>query len=220
MPSVGQVRWGFELQPDETRLRCLKLFLDPSQRIPSFVSQTDMHDQLRRSGKDVPTAISDYLTELFKHARKTLAERYGEFFINTTRLEFVLTVPAIWSDAAKEATKAAAKRAGIREEIRMISEPEAAAVYTLQAIQPNHLKEGDNFIVCDAGGGTVDLISYEIKQISPLRVEESVGGTGAVSLSSTLCIFIVVVCENLSPLKTDRFVTRTVLWSYFPQYQV
>lgn len=38
----------------------------------------------------------------------------------------------------------------------MISEPEAAAVYTLKAIQPNHLNIGDNFIVCDAGGGTVE----------------------------------------------------------------
>jgi hypothetical protein len=33
----------------------------------------------------------------------------------------------------------------------MISEPEAAAVYTLKAIQPNHLSVDDNFIVCDAG---------------------------------------------------------------------
>jgi hypothetical protein len=38
-----------------------------------------------------------------------------------------------------------------RHELQLISEPEAAAVYTLKAIQPNHLKIGDNFIVCDAG---------------------------------------------------------------------
>jgi len=39
--------------------------------------------------------------------------------------------------------------------IRLISEPEAAAVYTLKAIQPNNLSVGDSFVVCDAGGGTV-----------------------------------------------------------------
>lgn len=39
--------------------------------------------------------------------------------------------------------------------IRLISEPEAAAVYTLKAIQTNALNVGDNFVVCDAGGGTV-----------------------------------------------------------------
>lgn len=34
-------------------------------------------------------------------------------------------------------------------------------------------------MVCDAGGGTVDLISYEIKQTNPLRIEESAEGSGA-----------------------------------------
>lgn len=146
--------------------------------MPSFVSQSDMQEQLRRSGKDAVTAVGDYLTELVKHARDTLTRRYGELFISTTRLEFVLTVPAIWSDDAKDATLRAARKAGM-ENIRMISEPEAAAVYTLQAIQPNHLRVGDNFIVCDAGGGTVDLISYEITSKDPIRIQETVRGTGA-----------------------------------------
>jgi hypothetical protein len=35
--------------------------------------------------------------------------------------------------------------------LKLISEPEAAAVYTLKAIQPNNLSVGDNFVVCDAG---------------------------------------------------------------------
>lgn len=70
-----------------------------------------------------------------------------------TKTQFVLTVPAVWSDAAKDATLKAAEKAGMgaRGELKLISEPEAAAVYTLKAIQPNHLKIGDNFIVCDAG---------------------------------------------------------------------
>ncbi|KAI9055847.1 hypothetical protein LZ554_000786 [Drepanopeziza brunnea f. sp. 'monogermtubi'] len=68
----------------------------------------------------------------------------------------------------------------------MISEPEAAAVYTLKAIQPNHLSAGDNFIVCDAGGGTVDLIAYKILSLKPLRVEESAVGTGGLCRSAFL----------------------------------
>ena len=64
------------------------------------------------------------------------------------------------------------------KQLNLISEPEAAAVYTLQAIQPNLLRVNDNFIVCDAGGGTVDLISYQIKQLKPLRLEESAKGIG------------------------------------------
>lgn len=73
--------------------------------------------------------------------------------MSMTKVQFVLTVPAVWSDSAKDATLKAAEKAGMgkRHELQLISEPEAAAVYTLKAIQPNHLKIGDNFIVCDAG---------------------------------------------------------------------
>ena len=127
--------------------------------------------------------------------------------MSMTKVQFVLTVPAVWSDAAKDATLKAAEKAGMgnRHDLKLISEPEAAAVYTLKAIQPNHLKIGDNFIVCDAGtlrrhvlvewvtvanscvgGGTVDCIAYKIIQLNPLRVEESAVGTGGLCGSAFL----------------------------------
>lgn len=39
----------------------------------------------------------------------------------------------------------------------MISEPEAAAIYALDRIDKHDLQIGDTFVLCDAGGGTVDL---------------------------------------------------------------
>lgn len=33
-------------------------------------------------------------------------------------------------------------------------------------------------MLCDAGGGTVDLISYEVTEVSPLKLKELVPGTG------------------------------------------
>lgn len=51
-------------------------------------------------------------------------------------------------------------------------------MHTLTAIQPNKLKTGDNIVVCDAGGGTVDLISYRITKLKPLQVIESAQGEG------------------------------------------
>jgi molecular chaperone DnaK (HSP70) len=133
-------------------------------------------------------AVSDYLTQIHKHTMDTLTKRYGETFMSMTKVQFVLTVPAVWSDAAKDATLKAAEKAGMGDkgDLKLISEPEAAAVYTLKAIQPNHLKIGDNFIVCDAGGGTVDLIAYKITQLNPLRVEESAVGTGGLCGSAFL----------------------------------
>lgn len=154
------VKWGFQFKPEESRLRCIKLFLDRSQKLPFYVSPLDTAAQLKRFNKNVVDAVSDYLTQIYKHTMDTLTRRYGESFMASTKVDFVLTCPAVWSDAAKNTTLQAAERAGMgsRSEIQMISEPEAAAVYTLKAIQPNHLNVGDNFIVCDAGGGTVEYV--------------------------------------------------------------
>lgn len=154
------VRWGFQFKPEESRLRCIKLFLDRSQKLPFYVSPLDTAAQLKKFNKNVVDAVSDYLTQIYKHTMDTLTRRYGESFMASTKVDFVLTCPAVWSDAAKNTTLQAAERAGMgsRSEIQMISEPEAAAVYTLKAIQPNHLNVGDNFIVCDAGGGTVEYV--------------------------------------------------------------
>ncbi|KAK5690192.1 hypothetical protein LTR97_012380 [Elasticomyces elasticus] len=182
------IRWGFQFKPEETRLRCIKLFLDRNQKLPHFVSPLETAAQLRKCERTVMDAVSDYLTKIYEHTMETLHRRYGESFVSSTKVEFVLTVPAVWSDAAKNATLQAAERAGMgnRHELRLISEPEAAAVYTLKTIQPSRLRIGDNYIVCDAGGGTVDLIAYKVTQLNPLRVEESAVGTGGLCGSAFL----------------------------------
>ncbi|KAK8087020.1 Hsp70 family protein [Apiospora phragmitis] len=182
------IKWGFQFKPEEARLRCIKLFLDRSQKLPFYVSPQETATQLRKFNKNVVDAVSDYLTKVYEHTMDTLTRRYGESFMASTKVDWVLTCPAVWSDAAKNTTLQAAERAGMgsQADIQMISEPEAAAVYTLKAIQPNHLNVGDNFIVCDAGGGTVDLIAYKIISLKPLRVEESAVGTGGLCGSAFL----------------------------------
>lgn len=144
--TTNTIRWGFQFRPEEPRLRCIKLFLDRNQKLPHFVSPLDTAAQLRKCDRTVMDAVSDYLGQLYKHTMETLTRRYGESFMATTKVEFVLTVPAVWSDAAKNATLQAAERAGMgnRHELKLISEPEAAAVYTLKSMQPKTLKVGDN----------------------------------------------------------------------------
>ncbi|KAG6227755.1 hypothetical protein E4U34_005206 [Claviceps purpurea] len=181
-------KWGFQFhRPEEPRLRCIKLFLDPIQKLPFYVSHLDTAAQLKRANRTVVDAVSDYLTQIRRHTMETLSRRYGASFMASTRVEFVLTCPAVWSDAAKHRTLLAAERAGMgpRGEIRMVSEPEAAAVYTLK-VMGACLAVGDHFVVCDAGGGTVDLIAYKIKSLHPLRVEESAVGTGGLCGSAFL----------------------------------
>lgn len=111
--------------------------------------------------------------------------------MRSTPLEFVVTVPAIWSDLAKDKTKQACQRAsGISHTnvpIHLISEPEAAAIYALHGLDPHGLSVGDSFVICDAGGGTVDLISYTITSLRPiLEVQEATPGTGELCGSTFL----------------------------------
>lgn len=155
-----ELRWGLELKPEQPRLRCLKLRLDPRQKLPHYVSEQDINNHLLTCGKTTEEAIADYLSAVFSHAKGVMVNRFGQQMMASTPLEVVLTVPAIWTDAAKDATLRVAKKAGMGNNIHMISEPEAAAIYALKSMdqETKILAEGDNFIVCDAGGGTYFVV--------------------------------------------------------------
>ncbi|RPB20356.1 actin-like ATPase domain-containing protein [Terfezia boudieri ATCC MYA-4762] len=179
-------KWGFQVKPFQNCIECFKLFLDPQQKPPDFVSLPNIQAQLRTTSpsttpRTITDVVRDYLQMLYDHTMVTLTRALGKTFVDNTRIEWVLTCPAVWSDKSKHATLMAAERTGMARcfQIRLISEPEAAALYTLKSIQPGNLQVGDNFVVCDAGGGTVDLISYEIVRTQPsLQIKESVTGTG------------------------------------------
>ena len=67
----------------------------------------------------------------------------------------------------------------------MITEPEAAAIYALDSLNPHDLQIGTTFVLCDAGGGTVDLISYKVLALEPiLKMKEAATGTGSLCGSS------------------------------------
>lgn len=71
--------------------------------------------------------------------------------------------------------------------LHIISEPEAAALYALNALDPHGLKIGETFMICDAGGGTVDLITYKISSLKPiLKLAEASPGTGSLCGASFL----------------------------------
>lgn len=63
---------------------------------------------------------------------------------------------------------------------------EAAALYTLKYLSPSILQPGRKFVVCDAGGGTVDLITYEVTRVDKIEVKEVTAGTGGKCGSSML----------------------------------
>lgn len=79
----------------------------------------------------------EYLKVLVAHGLDLLSRRFGSA-LKTMELDYTLTVPAVWSDKAKDMTMRAAVSAGIPiSSLYLLSEPEAAAIYAIRAIQPN-----------------------------------------------------------------------------------
>ncbi|KAL3954718.1 hypothetical protein ACCO45_010281 [Purpureocillium lilacinum] len=111
--------------------------------------------------------------QLRQAMRSALQKTLGEVFNREERnIRYYLTVPAIWNDAGKAATRAAAIQAGfLRDEndnrLTLISEPEAAALFCSKTGLLN-LKVHDAVLIVDCGGGTVDLIAYEVEEENPL----------------------------------------------------
>ncbi|CAN5384055.1 molecular chaperone DnaK [soil metagenome] len=80
----------------------------------------------------------------------------AEAYLGTKIEQAVITVPAYFNDAQRQATKDAGKIAGL-EVLRIINEPTAAALaYGLDK------KEGKTIAVYDLGGGTFDVSVLEI----------------------------------------------------------
>ncbi|SFR43269.1 molecular chaperone DnaK [Pseudidiomarina maritima] len=102
--------------------------------------------------KKAPPQIS---AEVLKKMKKT-----AEDFLGEKVTEAVITVPAYFNDAQRQATKDAGRIAGL-EVKRIINEPTAAALaYGLDK------KKGDNIIaVYDLGGGTFDISIIEIDEV-------------------------------------------------------
>ncbi|PNS16892.1 Heat shock protein 12B [Sphaceloma murrayae] len=220
----GGLKWGYEVQPTETSLRCIKLLLDEGQSFPDWASKAALEKELSDRHKSATDVIADYMTKLHDFAIAELGKAYTPAFLQATPIEFILTVPAVWSDVAKQATRDAAKRAGFGDSIHLISEPEAAAVETLSTMKDEDLHEGDVFVICDAGGGTVDLITYEVEDLDPIRLREVVPGTGGLCGASFLnSRFESLVRERLGTEKFDEICKKSPkTWAnaltYFESY--
>jgi molecular chaperone DnaK len=95
-----------------------------------------------------PSQISAYILQKMKET--------AESHLGQTVEQAVITVPAYFNDAQRQATKDAGKIAGL-EVLRIINEPTAAALaYGLDK------KEGQTIAVYDLGGGTFDVSILEI----------------------------------------------------------
>ncbi|KAH3738013.1 hypothetical protein DPMN_044616 [Dreissena polymorpha] len=86
-------------------------------------------------------------------------------------IHWVITVPAIWDDSAKNFMRLATKKAGISsEKLTIALEPEAASIYCRHIPVEldgtsgiaSSFRFGKKYLVLDAGGGTIDTTVHEV----------------------------------------------------------
>ncbi|MEM1248682.1 MAG: molecular chaperone DnaK, partial [Acidobacteriota bacterium] len=154
---VGQVAKRQAVTNPENTIFSIKRFMgrrpneisDEMKHVPYKVSSQGDDVAIQAEGKDFsPQEISAMILQKLKQA--------AEDHLGAKVEKAVITVPAYFNDAQRQATKDAGKIAGLEVE-RLVNEPTAAALaYGLD-------KEGDRTIaVYDFGGGTFDISILEV----------------------------------------------------------
>ena len=155
---VGQVAKRQAVTNPENTVYSIKRFMgrrldevsDEKKQVPFKVEKTSTGDvRVDAGGKQYsPPEISAMILQKLKKA--------AEDYLGSKVDKAVITVPAYFNDAQRQATKDAGKIAGL-EVMRIVNEPTAAALaYGLDK------KKDETIAVFDFGGGTFDISVLEV----------------------------------------------------------
>jgi molecular chaperone DnaK len=168
---VGQVAKRQAITNPENTVFSIKRFMgrrynevsDEMKMVPFKVIQQGDHVGVIAQGKEyTPPEISAMILQKLKKS--------AEAYLGETVTEAVITVPAYFNDAQRQATKDAGKIAGLDVK-RIVNEPTAAALaYGLDK------KKDETIAVYDFGGGTFDISILEVGE-GVIEVKSTNGDT-------------------------------------------
>ncbi len=168
---VGQVAKRQAITNPENTVFSIKRFMgrrfnevnDEMKMVPFKVSQQGDHVGVLAQGKEyTPPEVSAMILQKLKKS--------AEAYLGETVTEAVITVPAYFNDAQRQATKDAGKIAGLDVK-RIVNEPTAAALaYGLDK------KKDETIAVYDFGGGTFDISILEVGE-GVIEVKSTNGDT-------------------------------------------
>ena len=141
--------------------------LDDDRRFPyRFIDEPGMVKLATRAGIKSPVEIS---AQILRALRERAEASLGGHLVGA-----VVTVPAYFDEAQRQATKDAARLAGI-EVLRLLNEPTAAAI----AYGLDNASEG-TYAVYDLGGGTFDIsilkLSRGVFEVLATNGDSALGG--------------------------------------------
>jgi molecular chaperone DnaK len=168
---VGQVAKRQAITNPENTIYSVKRFMgrrfnevnDEMKMVPYKVKQSGDNVVIVAQGKEyTPPEVSAMILQKLKKA--------AEDYLGTSVTEAVITVPAYFNDAQRQATKDAGKIAGLDVK-RIVNEPTAAALaYGLDK------KKDETIAVYDFGGGTFDVSILEVGE-GVIEVKSTNGDT-------------------------------------------
>ena len=177
--GMVQCEW-FKLHLEPSALRAVDRGQPPDPRLPALPPNKKPID-----------LVVDYLSCLWEYSRSQITQDTSSVS-DLNSAEVWLTVPAAWDakgcammrDAAIEAGLVQSAHAGDRDwrnRLKIVTEPEAAAVHAAELAELRALRAGQNFLICDAGGGTVDLSVYRLigERVGDLQLAELSARSGA-----------------------------------------
>jgi molecular chaperone DnaK len=156
---VGQVAKNQIITNPENTVRSIKRFMgrryDEVQNEIKMVPYKIEDDG--KGGLKVKTVAGEFAPQEISARVLQKMKQTAEDFLGETISKAVITVPAYFNDAQRQATKDAGRIAGLEVE-RIINEPTAAALaYGLE-----QGKENEKIAVYDLGGGTFDISILEL----------------------------------------------------------
>ncbi|KAJ3347690.1 hypothetical protein GGF32_006765 [Allomyces javanicus] len=146
-------------------------------------------DKLKKLGKDAVDLIADYLRALVEFMGKFIEHADPKMRLNPYHVRWCLTIPTMWTDAAKQKMYRAMFKADLipsltSERVVFCSEPMAGLLSeALSSDSRTLVQRNDPILVVDMGGGTVDLTAMRMGSDG---FEELVPGIGATCGSTML----------------------------------
>jgi molecular chaperone DnaK len=157
---VGQVARRQAITNPQNTVFSIKRFMGRKasevQEEEKLVPYTVEHDAQGRVAVKAPNAGKTFTPPEISAMILQKMKQTAEDYLGQTVTQAVITVPAYFNDAQRQATKDAGKIAGL-EVLRIINEPTAAALaYGLDK------KADETIAVFDLGGGTYDISILEL----------------------------------------------------------